>query len=94
MFSLIEQRIFVAKVNDRGRKNLGSEYWRRIQVRNTVSKTERHLAIVAVKTMMTMMMVLMMIMTLAIMMMTMMLSMTVMMMMVVMMLVASQPSFR
>ena len=60
MFSLIEQRIFVAKINDRGRKNLGSEYWRRIQVRNTVSKTERHLAIVAVKTMMTMMMVLMM----------------------------------
>ena len=60
MFSLIEQRIFVAKINDRGRKNLGSEYWRRIQVRNTVSKTERHLAIVAVKTMMTTMMVLMM----------------------------------
>ena len=60
MFSLIEQRIFVAKINDGGRKNLGSEYWRRIQVRNTVSKTERHLAIVAVKTMMTMMMVLMM----------------------------------
>ena len=66
MFSLIEQRIFVAKINDRGRKNLGSEYWRRIQVRNTVSKTERHLAIVAVKTMM--MMVLMMMAILAMMM--------------------------
>ena len=65
MFSLIEQRIFVAKINDRGRKNLGSEYWRRIQVRNTVSKTERHLAIVAVKTMM--MMVLMMMAILAMM---------------------------
>ena len=70
MFSLIEQRIFVAKINDRGRKNLGSEYWRRIQVRNTVSKTERHLAIVAVKTMMTMMMVLMMMMTMLLRMMT------------------------
>ena len=45
MFSLIAQRIFVAKINDRGRKNLGSEYWRRIQVRNTVSKTERHLVL-------------------------------------------------
>ena len=74
MFSLIEDRIFVAKINDRGRKNLGSEYWRRIQVRNTVSKTERHLAIVAVKTMMTMMMVLMMMAMLS--MMTMLLRMT------------------